>query len=75
MKCVLCKKEEVIEKGLCQYHNKAQINLKNGFIKWKDGYGEMSWRTYLIENSRLSETGKYVKEVIEYNLKEDVGEK
>ena len=58
------------EKVFCKYHFQAISNLKERFSRWKNGYGDITWNTYLDRISKSPNTGILVKEVIELGLKE-----
>ena len=76
MKCIICKKE-VLENSnqLCQYHTDARNNLKEGFKKWCDAYGELDWKIYIKKIAERSEAGVWVRECCEFLIQDESNEK
>lgn len=69
MKCKLCWRAVTSELGFCRYHQMAYENLKTAFEKWRLAYGDLTWGSYLKRVVSLKETGVWVKEVAELELK------
>jgi len=67
-RCVLCVRKAIGEK-YCKYHYDALQSLKEHYEIWTDRYGELSWCDYLMRLKKNRYTGKWVKEVIEVELK------
>jgi hypothetical protein len=53
----------------CLHHNRALESLTGHYKAWVDAYGGISWQDFLRKLSRMQETGSWVKEVIEVELK------
>ncbi|MBD3405796.1 MAG: hypothetical protein GF411_06660 [Candidatus Lokiarchaeota archaeon] len=65
MDCPVCGRP-IIENGeYCKYHDEANSNLYSSYEEWKKAL-PISWIEYLIEVEERKETGKWVKELIEY---------
>ena len=67
-KCILCARKAIDEK-YCEYHYEASRSLMDHYEVWKSRYGEISWCDYLTRLQNIKFTGKWVKEVIEIELK------
>ena len=66
--CILCMRKAV-EENYCEYHYEAFQSLKAHYEVWKKRYGDISWYDYLKRLKKIKYTGKWVKEVIEVELK------
>lgn len=69
-RCILCMRKAV-ERQYCEYHYDALQSLKAHYETWKRSYGEISWIEYLNRLQKISHTGKWVKQVIEIELKNE----
>ena len=67
-RCILCVRKSVEEK-YCKYHYEALQSLRVHYEIWKSRYGKISWHDYLSRLKKIKYTGKWVKEVIEVELK------
>ena len=67
-RCILCVRKAIKEK-YCEYHYEASQSLKEHYEIWRSRYGEISWYDYLRRLEKIKYTGKWVKEVIEVELK------
>jgi len=67
-RCILCVRNAIEEK-YCKYHYDALQSLKEHYEIWRSRYGELSWYDYLMRLKKNNYTGKWVKEVIEVELK------
>ena len=67
-RCILCMRK-VIEGNYCEYHYEAFQSLRAHYDVWKTSYGEISWYDYLNGLKKIKYTGKWIKEVIEVELK------
>ena len=65
MKCRLCRREAERGSVLCVFHTKAREALREGYKRWSDAYGELSWREYVNRIKGRAETGQWVKDLIE----------
>lgn len=65
--CRACARPSV-EDGLCLYHVDALKNLRSGFARWRDAYGELRFEDYLARLIARPETGEWVREVAELEL-------
>ena len=60
MKCKLCYRES--NDNLCNYHQKAYLNLTSGFEKWCKAYKRIDWETYIQKVFEMPDTGIWVKD-------------
>ena len=68
--CILCRRKAV-ERQYCEYHFEALQSLQSHYEAWKKSYGKISWIEYLNRLQKISHTGKWVKQVIEIELKNE----
>lgn len=66
--CILCSRKAIQEK-LCEYHYEALQSLMDHYQVWKNSYGEITWYDYLTRLQEIKYTGKWVKDVIEIEIK------
>jgi hypothetical protein len=70
-KCAACYREVVAkDKKFCIYHSQANDSLKKQYDAWVKAYGGISWDDYLKKLLTLDQTGSWVKDVINLELKE-----
>jgi DNA topoisomerase-1 len=67
-KCILYVRK-ALQESYCEYHYQALESLKSHYKQWKIGYGDISWGDYLHKLQKMKYTGKWIKEVIEIELK------
>ena len=67
-RCMLCVRKAIQEK-YCKYHYEALQSLRDHYHVWKNSYGEITWYDYLTKLQEIKYTGKWVKDVIEIELK------
>jgi hypothetical protein len=69
-RCAACYRE-VIAKGkkYCIYHSQAYASLQNQYDAWVHAYGGISKVDYMKKLLTLSQTGSWVKEVINEELR------
>ena len=67
-RCILCVRKAIQEK-FCEYHYEALQSLRDHYHVWKNSYGEITWYDYLTKLQEIKYTGKWVKDVIEIELK------
>jgi DNA topoisomerase-1 len=67
-RCMLCVRKAIREK-FCEYHFEALQSLRDHYQVWKNSYGEITWYDYLTRLQEIKYTGKWVKDVIEIELK------
>lgn len=67
-RCILCVRKAINE-GFCEFHFEALESLRTHFQVWRSSYGEITWYDYLIRLREIKHTGKWVKDVIEIELK------
>lgn len=67
-RCMLCVRKAIQEK-FCKYHYEALQSLRDHYHVWKNSYGEITWYDYLTKLQEINYTGKWVKDVIEIELK------
>jgi hypothetical protein len=65
---VICK-IQIVKGRYCSHHKTALISLKKHYKIWLEAYGTLEWKNYLLKLNKLKETGKFVKEVIDVELK------
>jgi hypothetical protein len=70
-KCATCYREVVAkDKKFCIYHSQAYDSLKKQYDAWVKAYGGISWDDYLKKLLSMEQTGSWVKDVINLELKE-----
>jgi hypothetical protein len=67
-KCAACHRK-TLSGDYCTYHAQALASLTGHYGAWVDAYGGISWQDFLIKLSKMKETGSWVKEVIDAELK------
>lgn len=67
-KCTLCVRKAIQEK-FCEFHYEAVQSLRSHYQVWRSSYGEITWYDYLTRLQEIKYTGKWVKDVIEIELK------
>jgi hypothetical protein len=68
--CAACYREVVAKgKKYCIYHTQAFANLQNQYGAWVHAYGGISETDYMNKLLTLSQTGSWVKDVINEELK------
>ncbi|MGH9909071.1 MAG: hypothetical protein ACRD32_00350 [Nitrososphaerales archaeon] len=70
--CQLCNRKAEA-KGFCKYHKVAYETLKQNYDIWCNAYGKLSWEEYLERLLKSKETGSWIKDVINLELKEKRG--
>lgn len=66
--CPICGRD-LLER-FCSYHQTAFDNLKEMYVKWETA-ASLSWEDYLDKISRLEDTGRWIREVIEFITQQD----
>jgi len=67
-KCTLCVRKAIQER-FCEFHYEAVQSLRSHYQVWRSSYGEITWYDYLTRLQEIKYTGKWVKDVIEIELK------
>lgn len=67
--CRLCGRKVRSEEGYCSYHRGAHVALRAGFSRWRDAYGRLTYEQYLERLLERPETGIWVREIAERELK------
>lgn len=67
-RCMLCVRKAIQEK-FCEFHYEALQSLRTHYQVWKSRYGEITWYDYLTRLQEIEHTGKWIKDVIEVELK------
>lgn len=67
-KCAACHRQASSGK-YCLNHTQALESLTGHYRAWVDAYGGISWQDFLNKLLKMQETGGWVKEVIEVELK------
>lgn len=71
-KCAACYREVVAKgKRYCIYHSQAYNSLQKQYDAWVHAYGGISKVGYMNKLLSLSQTGCWVKEVINEELKKE----
>ena len=70
VKCTVCtrKVSNDIDKH-CLYHTQAYDNLKKHYKIWNKAFDGLSWTNYMNKLLELNETGSWIKEVINAEIK------
>jgi len=71
--CLLCKRRTAPGSTLCAYHQLAKNNIESAYPVWKEAYGGMTWKQYLEQVKRNTQTGDWAREVAEFLSKEANG--
>jgi hypothetical protein len=67
--CRLCDRPvEDVERALCEYHARAYRSLREGYGRWREAYGDLTYPEYLRRLIELPEAGRWVKEVARLEL-------
>ena len=66
-RCPLCWRRRAEGAELCEYHQRAHLNLENALEHWQTGL-KIGRREYLRQVSSKDETGEWAKEVARYLL-------
>jgi hypothetical protein len=70
-KCAACYRQVVAkEKKYCIYHTQAYDSLQKQYTAWVNAYGGISQKDYMNKLLSLDETGSWVKDVINIELRE-----
>jgi hypothetical protein len=69
MKCAACSRDA--KEKYCKYHLQALEQLKSHYGRWVDAYGGISWQDYMQKLLKMEETGSWVREVIEQEMKKE----
>jgi hypothetical protein len=72
MKCRLCQREAEEKGEFCNRHLVAEESLRSSYDKWRNAYAQLSWADYLDKVKQLKGTGRWVKEVIEFEKRKGV---
>jgi hypothetical protein len=70
MTCRICGRQVSRDDRFCRYHSVAYQNLKTGHSMWERAC-MVQWDDYLSALLEIEETGKWVREVIEYLTTQD----
>lgn len=69
MKCAACSRDAAGK--YCRHHSQALEQLQEHYKTWVRAYGDMPWDSYLVKVAEMKETGAWVKEVIETEMKKE----
>ncbi|MFX0132712.1 MAG: hypothetical protein ACFFDN_03600 [Candidatus Hodarchaeota archaeon] len=69
--CKICEKR--IDSGeFCEYHELAKKKINENYNYWKDAFGgDLSLKEYIKKIAKHEKSGRWVKEVAEYLLKNE----
>jgi hypothetical protein len=68
-KCTACHRKALSDSEYCLHHKQAFDSLINHYKTWVNSYGRISWEEFLTKLLSMQETGRWIKEVIEVELK------
>jgi hypothetical protein len=68
-KCPACHRKALSDNEYCLHHKQAFDSIINHYKTWVNAYGRISWEEFLTKLSSMQETGRWIKEVIEVELK------
>ena len=66
--CPICGRD--LQEKFCSYHQTAFSNLKEMYAEWETAAG-LSWDAYLDKIGNLEDTGRWIREVIEFITQQD----
>ena len=66
--CPICGRDR--QEKFCSYHQTAFDNMKEMHTKWETAAG-FSWEDYLDKIGQLEDTGRWIREVIEFITQQD----
>jgi hypothetical protein len=61
--CPICGRDA--QDKFCAYHKTASDNLNEMYNEWEKAAG-LTWEEYLEKISEIEDTGRWVREIIEY---------
>ncbi len=61
--CIICGLESIENFSLCKNHYEALLNIRSKYREWVKAYGKLGFSDYLRKISKLSISGKWVREV------------
>jgi hypothetical protein len=68
-KCTACHRKALPCNEYCLHHKQAFDSMINHYKAWVNAYGRISWKEFLTKLLSMQETGSWIKEVIEVELK------
>ena len=68
-KCTVCHRKALPDSEYCLHHKQAFDSMNNHYKTWVNAYGRISWEEFLTKLLSMPETGRWIKEVIEVELK------
>ncbi|MGH9992889.1 MAG: hypothetical protein ACREBU_15440 [Nitrososphaera sp.] len=71
-KCAACHRKALAGKKYCLHHSKAFQKLAEHYDAWVQAYGDISRRDFMDRQLRMSETGSWIREVIEVERADQV---
>ncbi len=70
-RCFACYREAIARsKKYCVYHSQAYNSLHEQYGAWVNAYGDILWKEYMKKLLTLNQTGSWVKDVINIELRE-----
>ncbi|MDQ3807634.1 MAG: hypothetical protein M3298_05650 [Thermoproteota archaeon] len=70
-KCVICHRKALPGNKYCMRHKQAFDSMINHYKAWVNAYDRISWKEFLVKLLSMQETGIWIKEVIEVELKKE----
>jgi hypothetical protein len=68
-KCNACHRKTAEDNKYCLHHKQVFDYMNNHYKVWINAYGRISRKEFLAKLSNMQETGVWVKEIIELELK------
>jgi hypothetical protein len=68
--CAACHRNALANNRYCIHHAQALQSMTDHYKAWVEAYGRISWDDFLNKLLKMQETGSWIKEVIEVELKE-----
>ncbi|MEO9320542.1 MAG: hypothetical protein ABI361_07715 [Nitrososphaera sp.] len=77
-KCIICSRPlpspqasnpDAVPEGYCVYHAQAYSGLLSHYRTWAEAYGKLPWKEYLSRIVEQNETGSWIREIAEAELK------
>jgi hypothetical protein len=68
-KCIACHRKALPGNKYCLHHKQAFDSIISHYKGWVNAYDRISWEEFLTKLLGMQETGSWIKEVIEVELK------
>jgi len=67
--CIVCHRKALLGDNYCLHHKQAYNSMISHYKTWVNAYDRISWEEFLTKLYGMQETGVWIKEVIEMELK------